>query len=80
MYPDNWGCKLNIITKDNKIFEREIINAIGDSRNSLKRNELIGKFVNLSKGILSKEKQEIIINIINKIEQLESIKELVKYL
>lgn len=80
MYPDNWGCKLKIITKDNKIFEREIINAIGDSKNLLKRNELIGKFVNLSKGILSKEKQEIIINTINKIEQLENIKELVKYL
>jgi len=80
MYPDNWGSKLKIITKDNKIFEREIINAKGDPRNPLKRNELIGKFVNLSKGILSKEKQEKIIAIISKIEQLENIKELVKYL
>jgi len=78
MYPDNWGCKVKIIMNDNKIIEKEVLQAKGDHENPLNRNELVTKFKNLTKNVFkSEEKQNRIIEIIDNLENIKNIRNLV---
>lgn len=81
MYPNNWGCRVKIITKNKEIFEKEILKAKGDHQNPLSREELINKFNNLTKEIFDSETQQRkVIEIVDNLEHIENIQTLLDLL
>lgn len=78
-YPINWGCRVEIETTEEK-FTHTIKNAKGDPDNPLSKEEVYEKFRYLSKDILGDSKCDEIINFIEKIEEQNEVKNLIKLL
>lgn len=76
MYPHNWGCELKVITKDNREFKKEILNAKGDTENPLTQDEFQNKFKELTKNFLTQDRQEQVITKIYGLEEVKSVREI----
>jgi len=81
MYPDNWSCRVKIITKNKEIFEKEILKAKGDHQNPLSREELISKFNSLTKKVFNSETQQRkVVEIVDNLENIKNIQTLLDLL
>jgi len=55
MYPEKWGCKVEIITRNGKKYLERVENAKGDPLNPLSQEEIKEKFMGLCVPVLGKQ-------------------------
>ncbi|SFB10311.1 2-methylcitrate dehydratase PrpD [Lentibacillus halodurans] len=77
VYPQNWGCRLEIKTS-NESYSEVIQDAKGDPANPLTQDEIEKKFIYLSKGLIGESNTLEIIQKINHLEKLDDISKLVE--
>lgn len=71
-YPDHWGCKLTVRTKDDTYIE-VIKNAKGDPENPLTEKEIQQKFIDMSGDLIGFENCEKTIEQIQKLESINDV-------
>jgi len=80
LYPQNWGCQLILETKDGKRYEKVIRNAKGDYDNPLTFEDLVEKFKGLAYGVLPREQQDKIIDVVFALEKVTDVAQIAELL
>lgn len=76
-YPENWGCEMRIRTRDGRDINKIVWNGKGGADNPLTREDLIDKFNGLAAPVLGREKCIQIVQLIDKLEEVDDVSELV---
>jgi len=80
MFPSRWPALVKVVTKDRKIYSCLVKNARGDADNPPALSEIQGKFLNLTNGLLSREKAKALLEQVNNLELLDDIPSLASIL
>lgn len=75
-YPRNWGCELNIHTRDGREVKKVVWNGKGGADNPLSKEDLILKFKSLAGGVLSDGRMDEMIDAIYNLEHVRDVSEL----
>lgn len=78
LYPQKLGARVRIKVESGDIYEKIVESAKGSPENSLSRDELINKFIDLASLKMSIEKSKELARTIMKLERLSSISELIE--
>ncbi len=80
IYPKKWPAIVEAKTKDGNKYTHRVDVPKGDPGNALTKGEVEDKFMKLTEGVLGRQKVEKLLEIINKLEQLDDITQLIKLL
>ncbi len=80
LLPEHRGARAEIILKDGRKLAAQVLDAKGEPENPGQPDELLAKFRSLARSVLSKEKVEKIIEMINSLEKLAEITPLTRLL
>lgn len=73
LYPRKWGCRLEIELTSGEVLVEEVLAAKGDPENPLGAQELKAKFLALAQGAIGAEKSQAAVEMIDHLDQLETI-------
>lgn len=79
-FPAEQPCAVEIKLKNGQTFTKERAYPKGDPRDPLSTEELKRKFAVLAEGVISAEKQNMIFNIVNNIEDFDNVSDLMNQL
>ena len=77
-YPSRWPAWVEVETRDGSKLRAQIEYPKGDPENALSWDELKGKFRDLTRGILSADRQEEVISTVDSLESLEDVRVLAR--
>lgn len=80
MYPEKFSSRVEIRLKDGSIVSAYVEYPKGSPSNPMREEEVEGKFLHLSSGIVSREKALRIIEIVRKLEDLDDLRRLTRLL
>ena len=73
IYPARWPALVKVVTKDRKTYSCLVKNARGDADNPPALADIQRKFLDLSKGLVSREKAEALLEQVNNLESQDNI-------
>ncbi|MEM0240305.1 MAG: MmgE/PrpD family protein [Candidatus Nezhaarchaeales archaeon] len=79
-YPQKLGAKVRVALRNGEVYEKVVESAKGSPENPLSKDELINKFMDLASLKVSLEKSKELVNVIMKLEKLNSVNELIEVL
>lgn len=74
-YPENWGCKLTVLTRSGQEYQKHIVNAKGDHDNPLSFQELVSKFKAAASTSLPVERLDELVDLIVRMDELKDAAE-----
>ena len=77
LVPEKRGAKVRVLIKGGTNYEQTVENPRGEPENLVSENEVIDKFKMLTHNTLEKEKMDAVIETVDKLDQLDGIRDLV---
>lgn len=77
LYPNQWGCKVEIELNNGEIFAEIVEDAKGDPVNPLTTEEIEKKFLYLSENVLDHNQANLVIEMVRSLEDLDDIGSLI---
>ena len=71
LYPQKWGCRVSVVCKDGRTFEKEIPSASGSVDNPLTSSQARAKSVGLMEGVIGRLRAEQLVDRILEIETIQ---------
>lgn len=80
LFPANWASRVKLHYADNRCIERTVLNSRGTPARPIGRGEIEGKFLALTKNLLSQERQQALIEAVDALDNAESVDRLTSLL
>ena len=74
-YPANWGCEMNVYTRDGRVLNKLVWNGKGSADNPLTKDDLILKFKSLAGERMQENQMDRIIDGVYNLDQIADVSE-----